>query len=392
MTLPFAQHWELDSDTTYLNHGSFGPSPICVRRAREDWSARLERQPMRFFLQDMERLLDETAVSLASFLHTKPDRLALIDNSSMAMNIAAASISLEPGDEVLFTDHEYGAVRRIWQQKCRDSEARLVTVPLPLPPSDDAVEAALESACTERTRVLVFSHVTSPTALILPARTICRFAKQRGILTVIDGPHAIAMLDLHLDDLGCDYYCGSCHKWLCAAFGSGFVWVHPRHHGGLKCPMISWGGSIAGRPAAWQDRVNWLGTRDPAALFTISRAITFLSDIGADVFRTHARELVSTARRRLLDLNGVCDLPAAGADNFVSMLAMELPQPAGWEPGYHGQCDPLQQELRERFQVEIPVFSWNGKRLLRLSAHLYNSVNDIDRLLTALSAAEHLYG
>ena len=381
---PWASCWELDPHTTYLNHGSFGPSPLLVQQARAAWSERLERQPMRFFCQEMEAELDSTAAIVAGFLKTQPERLALIDNATVAMNVVAASTHLKPGDEILLNDHEYGAVKNIWQAKCRDTGASLVTVTLPFPPTSAKVVTAIESAITPKTRLIVVSHVTSATACILPIKAICDMALSHKILVCVDGPHAIAMLDVNLDDLGCDYYCASGHKWLCAPFGSGFLWVHPRHHASIRGPISSWGGSIAGRPATWKDRTNWLGTRDPAPLLAMSDAVRFFTPERLHQYRQHAHELIKHARRALLDLPGVRTFCTPDESDFVSMAAVELPQPLGWKPGYHGAPDPLQIELRDRHQIEIPVGSWNGRRFLRVSAHLYTTPADIERLLAAL--------
>ncbi|APZ96093.1 aminotransferase class V-fold PLP-dependent enzyme [Fuerstiella marisgermanici] len=388
--MPHADHWNLDPSTTYLNHGSFGPSPIAVRKAREEWSARLERQPMRFFCQDMEAELHVAAEHLAKFLHTKAARLALVDNATVAMNIVAESVDLKPGDEVLLTDHEYGAVRNIWNHKSQQTGAKIITAQLPFPLDDEGIVTALENAISDNTKMIVISHVTSPTAAILPVKAICQLAKRYGILTAIDGPHAIAMLDVHLDDIGCDYYCASCHKWLCAPFGSGFLWAHPKHHGKIRCPITSWGGSIAGRPSCWQDRINWLGTRDPAPLLSIPAAIEFFSELGLDTFRQHAHKLICHARRELLAMDGIGPFCTSTEADVVSMCAVELPQPADWKPGYHGHPDPLQLELRDEHGIELPVAAWNGRRFLRVSAHLYNSQEDIDKLLNAVNQSRHL--
>jgi len=384
---PWASFWKLDPDTTYLNHGSFGPSPLPVQQARAAWSERLERQPMRFFCQEMEAELDSASAVLAEFLQTLPERLALIDNATVAMNVVATSLDLKPGDEVLITDHEYGAVKNIWQAMCRESGATLATVTLPFPPTADDVVSAIKSATTPRTRLIVVSHVTSATACILPIKAICQMARSHRIPVCVDGPHAIAMLDVNLNDLGCDYYCASGHKWLCAPFGSGFLWVHPRHHASIRCPIISWGGSIAGRPATWKDRINWLGTRDPAPLLAMADAVRFFIPERLQQYRQHAHALVSHARRALLEMPGVGTFCTPDESDFVSMAAVELPQPPGWKPGYHGSPDPLQIELRDRHQIEIPVGSWNGHRFLRVSAHLYTTPADIERLLAALQTS-----
>ena len=385
-----ASFWQLDPKCTYLNHGSFGPSPLPVQRAREAWSRRLESQPMRFYCQELEEELERTAAVLAAFFRTQPERIALIDNATVAMNVVAASVTLKDGDEVLLTDHEYGAVKNIWQARCRDTGAKLVTASLPFPPRDEGVVAALDAAITAQTRLIVISHVTSATACILPVKAVCQMAARHKVPVCVDGPHAIAMLDVNLNDLGCDYYCASGHKWLCAPFGSGVLWVHPRHHSSIRSPMISWGGSIAGRPATWKDHTNWLGTRDPAPLLAMSDAVQFFTPDRLAEFRRHAHALVSEARRELLNLPGTGPFCTPEESDFVCMAAVELSQPKGWKPGYHGHPDPLQLELRDQHGIEIPVGSWNGRRFLRVSSHLYNCRADIHRLLEAVRASRVL--
>jgi isopenicillin-N epimerase len=148
---------------------------------------------------------------------------------------------------------------------------------------------------------------------------------------------------------------------------------------------------MAGRNSNWHDRINWLGTRDPAALLAIPAAIDFLQEVSTDTFRQHAHRLICDARQQLLALDGVGPLCTVRDEDFVSMCAVELPQPAGWKPGYHGHPDPLQVELRDGHGIEIPVASWNGRRFLRLSAHLYNSTADIDKLMTVLRQSPQLH-
>lgn len=379
--------WDLDSATTYLNHGSFGPSPREVRVARAAWTERLERQPMKFYCREMDDLLDQTSAKLAEFLSTKPERIALVDNATVAMNIVAESMDLSADDEILLTDHEYGAVRNIWMKRCQVTGARIVTAELPYPPTDHEVVAAIANHITPKTRLIVVSHVTSATACILPVKDICAVARQQRVPVCIDGPHAIAMLDVGLDDIGCDYYCASGHKWLCGPFGSGFLWVHPRHFGRIRCPMVSWGGSISGRSASWKDRTNWLGTRDPAPLLAMSAAVDFFTPDRLALFRRYSHELVSLARRELLLIEGTGPFCTPDESNFVSMCGVELPQPEGWKPGYHGHPDPLQLRLRDEYGIELLTGSWNGHRFLRVSAHLYNTIDQIQYFVSSLKAS-----
>lgn len=381
---PLASFWKLEPGCTYLNHGSFGPSPLPVQQARSRWTERLEQQPMRFFCEDMEEELERTAGVLGQFLGTQPDRLALVDNATFAMNIVAASTTLKSGDEILLTDHEYGAVKNIWQAKCRETGAKIVTATLPFPPTSSGVVEAIEAAITSKTRMIVVSHVTSATACILPIEAISQMAGRHKIPVCVDGPHAVAMLDFNLNDLGCDYYCASCHKWLCAPFGSGFLWVHPRHQSSIRCSMVSWGGSIAGRRASWKDRTNWLGTRDPAPLLAIADAIEFFNDERLKTFRSHSHSLLTHARKELLSIAGTGPFCTPAETDFVSMVAIELPQSNGWKPGYHGHPDAMQLALRNRYQIELPVGSWNNRRFMRVSAHLYTTPQDIEKMLAAV--------
>lgn len=384
MSTSLASLWDIDPDCIYLNHGSFGPSPQPVREARERYSARLERQPMRFFCRDLDDELDAAANVVAKFVGTKGDRIALIDNASVAMNIVAFTIDLKPGDEIILNDHEYGAVRKIWQARCDATGARIVNVPLPFPPTDDDVVAAIEKAITKQSRVIVVSHVTSATACVLPVKKICQMARRYKVPVAVDGPHALAMLDVNIDDLCCDFYCASGHKWLCGPFGSGFLWVHPKHQGQIFCPVVSWGGSICGKPASWKDRINWLGTRDPACMLALADAVQFFTPERLAEFRRHAHELVCHARRELLQIDGSGVFCTPHDSDFVSMAAVELPQTNGWKPGYHGHPDALQIALRDRYGIELLMGCWNSRRFLRVSAHLYTTSAHIETLLHAV--------
>jgi isopenicillin-N epimerase len=382
---PLASEWELDPASVYLNHGSFGPSPRSVRQAREAWSRQLELQPMRHFCRELEVELDRASEVVAKLLRTQTDRLVLLDNATFAMNVVAGSTPLNPGDEVLLTDHEYGAVRNIWQARCRATGARTAAVTLPFPLDPAATVAAITAALKPETRLLVVSHVTSATACILPIRDICHAARQKGVPVCVDGPHALAMLDLNLDGLGCDYYCGSGHKWLCGPFGSGFLWVHPRRRDAIQTPIVSWGGSIAGKPASWKDSLQWLGTRDAAPLLALADAVRFFSPDVIAEYRSWSHTLIRAARERLLQIPGVSAFCTPAENDFVSMVAVELPQTAGWKPGYHGHPDSLQIQLRDQHGIEVLTGSWSGRRFLRLSAHLYNTSQQLELCTTAVA-------
>ena len=376
--------WSMPDDVIYLNHGSFGPSPRVVQAARGEWSDRLEAEPMDFFVRQMDQHLDRAADRLGRFIGADGKDLIFVDNATFGMNIVAENIPLQPDDEVLITDHEYGAVLRIWQHKCKQTSAKMVVKSLPFPmKSDDEIVSALMEGVSEKTKLIVASHVTSPTAVIFPVEKICRAAKQNGIPVCIDGPHAVAMIPLNLQQLGCDFYAASCHKWLSAPFGSGFLYVFPRHQQNLKPIVTSWGGSLSGRPKNWKDEFTWSGTRDPAAFLAIPAAIDFLEEHGLQKFREQTHSLAQYARQRITELAGTEAFVPDSPDWYGSMIT--LPIPASDDPPPEGgQRDPLQNILWDEYKIEVPIIHWKGHRFVRVSCHLYNSQKEIDRLVNAL--------
>lgn len=389
---PIASEWSFPPGTTYLNHGSFGPAPRSVQAAREDFQRRLNAQPMDFFLRQLPPLLIAARAKLAAFIGAAPEDLVFVDNATVGMNVVAASVALRPGDEVLLNDHEYGAVHRLWESKCQAAGARLVvaTLPCPLRSADELVDS-LFAAVTDRTRLLVFSHITSPTAVIFPAAEICRRARQRGLTVCIDGPHAVAMLPLDMNSLDSDFYTASCHKWLSAPFGCGFLYVHPRRQAEVRPAIISWGRTLEGDEPGWRDEFHWLGTRDTAAWLAVPAAIDFLERFGLAEFRRRTHALARHARQRLEALvvrrhgelepivpdDGTAAPHETQEQWYGSMAAVPLPP---------GEAEPLQLALWKKHGIEVPIVSWSGRRLIRVSCHLYNSEAHIDRLLHALES------
>lgn len=401
----FQAQWQLEAGVAYLNHGSFGPSPLRVQAARSYWQTQLEREPMDFFVRRLGALLRAAREALGRYVGAAADDLVLIDNATVGMNIVAASFPLAPGDEVLLNDHEYGAVLRIWGRACESAGAKLRVCTLPYPiESPDQVIDALLAAATQRTRLIVVSHVTSPTALIFPVEALIRAAHARGIAVAVDGPHAVGMLPLKLANLGADYYTASCHKWLSAPFGSGFLYVAPSRQGTLASPVCSWGRAHQGCEPSWRDEFEWLGTRDPSALLAIADAIAFPAQVEAgsdelpetpallaaqsppspevqaaihlawDRYRAHARDPIREISQSLYDLLKQPPLTAEPNGWLGSMAAVTLPP---------GDAASLQQAYWERYRIEVPVVAWGERRLLRVSWHLYNRPEHLTRLIEA---------
>lgn len=206
----------LRRDWRLLNNGSFGACPQPVMAVYQQWQQELEDHPGGYMNRIRENMTT-ARTKLADYLHTDQSRLGFVTNATMGVNVATHSLRsvLQPGDEVLTSNHEYGACNHAWQFNCSKTGAHYLNHPinLPLHSEEDFIEQ-LWSAVTPRTRVIYLSHTTSPTALTFPLEEICRRARAADILTVIDGAHVPGQRELYLDDLGADFYTGNCHKWL----------------------------------------------------------------------------------------------------------------------------------------------------------------------------------
>ncbi len=386
--------WCIPEDVIYLNHGSFGPPPRVVQETREEWSRRLNANPMDFFLRQFDGALNEAAGRLGKWIGADERDLVFVDNATVAMNIVAESLPLGPGDEVLLNDHEYGAVFRIWRAACDRVGAKIVSPTLGRGEDDEQprrfetpadISGPILAAITPQTKLIVISHISSPTAITFPVEQICQAARQRGIPVCIDGPHAIAMLKLNLRKIDCDFYCASLHKWLSAPFGSGLLYVRRNWQSKLKPHLTSWGRSLGGCGPRWQDTLNWLGTRDPAPFLSVPAAIDFLERVGLDAFRQQTHELARYAWQRLEPILGQHATIPNSLDWYGSMIAIPLPA----DPSKKAQPNaihPLQQTLWDRHRIEVLVTECHGHRYLRVSCHLYNTTAEIDALSEAVKS------
>jgi isopenicillin-N epimerase len=363
----------LDPTVTFLNHGSFGACPRVVFEEYQRWQIELERQPVDFLSRRAPGLLAEAREALAAYLHTGADNLVYVTNATTGLNVVARSLALRAGDEILATDHEYGALNMTWEFLCEKAGARYVRRPIPLPitGSRDEVAAAFMSGVTPRTRAIFLSHITSPTALILPVREVCAMAREAGILTIVDGAHAPGQVPLNLEDLGADVHAGNNHKWLCSPKGSGFLYVRPEQQHWVESLPISWG---------WQGEHTFVtrnerqGTRDLAAYLATTAAIRFQLEHDWDAVRSRCHELAREARRRVAERWGFEPVCPDSPDWFAQMIALPVPH----------DHRTLRDRLWEEFHIEAVVSPWEDHSLLRLSFQGYNTSEDLERLLDAL--------
>jgi isopenicillin-N epimerase len=396
---PTKADYLLDPANHFLNHGSFGACPRPVFEAYQRWQVGLERQPVEFLGRRAADLLAESRAALAAFLGVAADDVVYFPNPTTAINMVARNVArlsscakkdaatrsapevtqspmrLQPGDEILTTDHEYGALDRTWRYVCDRIGARYVqrAIPLPVTTPADFVEH-FWAGVTGRTRIIFISHITSPTALTFPVAEICRRARTAGILTIVDGAHAPGQLPLDLAALGADIYAGACHKWLSAPKGAAFLFARPAVQRWLEPLVVSWGWE-AEQPGTsrFVDWHEWQGTRDLAAYLAVPAAIDFQRTHDWDAVRRRCHALAVATRGRIVELTG---LPGICPETwFGQLFAARLPE---------CDVDALKARLYQEHRVEAPLIRWNGRPFIRVSFQAYNDEEDADALLRGL--------
>ena len=382
-------HWTLDPEVVFLNHGSFGACPRAVLGEQDRLRAQIEREPVQFFVHALGPLLDAARAEVATFVGARPEDLVFVRNATAGVNAVLASLRLAPGDELLTTDHVYHACHNALQHVCARAGARVVVAPLPFPISgpDEAIAAVLAGA-SARTRLALIDHITSPTGVVLPVAEIVAALAQRGIDTLVDGAHAPGMLPLELDALGAAYYTGNFHKWVCAPKGAAMLHVRGDRQAGLHPSVISHGfDSSRSRSRLWEE-FDWTGTDDPSPWLCVPTAIRWLGQLlpgGWPALRARNRALLLEGRDILATALGVA---APVPDAMLGTLAA-LPLPDGAHaPSSSLYADALQVALFERHRIEVPVPPWPAppRRLIRISAQVYNQRSDYEVLAGALRA------
>jgi len=378
-TLATRDHFLLDPSVTFLNHGSFGACPHPVFEDYQRWQLELERQPVEFLGRRAPGLLETVREELGGYLNAPADSLALIINATWGVNVVIRSLDLEPGDEVLTTNHEYGANAMAWEWLLAKSGATLVqhAIDLPVDNVDDLVDR-FWSKVTERTKAIFMSHITSPTALILPVKEICARAHAHGLLTIIDGAHAPGHIPLDLQEVGADIYAGNLHKWFCAPKGAGFLYVRPEEQGWVESLIVSWGWGQTGvlSPSTFVSRNEWQGTRDIAAFLAIPTTIAFQKAHNWPENQRRGHALAADARCRIAELTGLPQICPDSCAWFGQMATFPVPVD-----------DPLALKTRlyDEFRIELPHVAWNGGSYLRASFQAYNDGADVERLIDALA-------
>jgi len=385
----FAPLWALDPALDFLNHGSFGACPRAVIEAQQRWRDQLERNPVKFMKRDIEGFVDAAREQLAAFLGGETGSLAFVRNTTAAVNVVLRSVELKPGDEILITSHAYNAVRNAVDFVAARRAVKVVTAPIEFPIDfpEQVVEGILAHV-NRKTRLAVLDHVTCLTGLVFPIERLVHELDRLGIDALIDGAHAPGMVPLHLTTLGAAYYVGNCHKWLCAPRGAAFLYVRSDRQAGVRPLTISHG---ANDPRTSRSRFHlefdWTGTDDLTPWLTVPMAIDYVGGLlpgGWTAVMAHNQALAVEGRDIVCRKLGVA--PPCPEEMMGSLASVLLPNSRGESLGEPFTHDSWQSVLYSRFGIEAMIVVWPSprQRLLRLSAHLYNSRAQYVRLAEAL--------
>lgn len=391
---PLWPNWSLDPEVVFLNHGSYGACPRAVMTRRRELLDRSEAEPIRFMLHEAPSLMDRARRVLGALVGARPADLVFVPNVTIAVATISANLDLRPGDEVLVNTHEYPACLAIFERACAKAGATLVFADLPFPVKDEeGVFEAVMSKATGRTRLCLLSHVTSPSAMILPAARIVAALRERGIETLVDGAHAPGFCELDISAIAPAYYTANCHKWLCSPRGSGFLYVREDLQAGFRPLALS---VYTKKPPSGKSFFNaefdFIGTQDYTPVMCVADAIEILPTLAdGDWANVRARNhaLVIEARDLLCARLGI--EPPVPDSMLGSMATIPIPvAPRECKPGPSRYHDAIQDRLVDRHRVQVPAWfiadeAGNPRvRFIRVSAQMYNSVEQYQYLAEAL--------
>jgi isopenicillin-N epimerase len=367
----------LNPDIVFLNFGSFGACPRPIFEDYQTWQRKLESEPVQFIINKGLEYLKASRESLANYVNCLADEIVFVVNPTYAINTIAKSLDLKEGDEILTTNLEYGATDRTWDFVCSETGAKYIQQPITLPlVSKEIFLHEFFDGVTEKTKLIFISQITSATGLILPVEEVCRIAKEKGILTFVDGAHVPGHIPLDLQKLDVDFYTGACHKWMMTPKGSSFLMAKKSVQSLLKPLVVSWGyKSISPSDSLFLDHHQMSGTRDFSAFLTIPKAIQFMEENNWEQVANSCNELVLANAQRFCDLLGAQPLAPLTKEFFCQLFSI---------PINTTNPEKLKHMLYDVYKIEIPIAEQNGNYFLRYSIQAFNSQEDLDSLYFAL--------
>ena len=388
MTSQYSKHWSLEQSRLFLNHGSFGACPDFVIAEQRKWQELMEQEPVRFFEELMPGLLQSSRQALGKFLHCSPEDLAFVSNATSGVNTVLRSLQFERGDEILVPNHAYQACRNSIDFVARRWGAKVVEVNIPFPiEGPQTVIGLMKSAYTSKTKLVMIDTVTSPTGLLMPFEELTAYFESRGVEVLLDAAHGIGMIPLNLVTLGASYVTSNCHKWLCAPKGTAFLYVREDKQKKIQPLTISHGHTYPlGETTRFRHEFDWTGTQDISGWCALPAVIEGMADLvdgGWEGIMQHNHQLAIQGRDILCDRLGIeqpCPNEMIACISTIKLPGEILPKEKMHEP------DPLHHILSEKYNIQVPVWTWPSPagRYLRISAQLYNSIEQYEQLADAL--------
>ena len=368
----------LNPEITYLNFGSFGACPKSIFEEYQKWQLLLEYEPVQFIAFDGIHYLENSRKALASFINCNADDLVYVTNPTYAINIIAKSLTLNEGDEILSTSLEYGALDRTWNYYCKKNKAKYIRQPIQLPViSKESFIEQFWKGYTNKTKAIFISQITSSTAMKLPVKEICEMAKEKGLLTIVDGAHVPAHAPLNLAELKADIFTGACHKWMMTPKGCSFLYVNKQLQHLFDPLVISWGyESAAPSHSQFLDFHQLQGTRDFSAFLTVPKAIEFMNENNWQQVSADCCQIVRNNYERFCDLLGSAPLCPVNDDFLGQMCSIPIKT---------NEPEKLQRHLFEKYRIEVPIMRHENYTFLRFSIQAFNSQYDLDKLYNALT-------
>ncbi len=383
MNNPYKSLFLLDSKLIHLNHGSFGACPKPIFDSLVSWQKKLELNPVKHLAFDIYKYLEDSRKHLSRYINSNKDDIVFFPNPSTALNAVIKSLDLKSGDEILTTNHEYGALDKTWNFICKKTGAKYIkkNINLPLQSKKDFINTFIKGI-NKQTKVIFISHITSPTGLIFPIEEICKVARENNIFCIIDGAHVPGHIDLDIMQLDPDIYVGACHKWMCAPKGTSFLYAKKEIQDFIDPLVISWGYDNDEPIDLLADMTSnskylnyhqWQGTQDPSSYLTVPDVIKFLKKNNWDKVSSDCRKLNIDAREMI---NNCLNQKPISSNEFIGqMSSIKIRCKDTFE---------LQKVFYENYKIIIPIIKWEDNTLLRFSIQAYNSMEDIEKLIFAI--------
>lgn len=371
----------LDPEITFLNHGSFGACPKPIFENYQYWQLELEKEPVQFIQKKAAGYLKTAKVALANYIHCESDAFFFVPNPTVAINTIMRSLVLQPNDEILTTNHEYGAMDRTWNFYCEKSGAKLIRQNISLPIiSKEKLLEEFWGGYTSKTKVVFINQISSATALIFPVKEICDRAKELGLITIIDGAHVPGHIDLNISELNPDYYTGTLHKWMLAPKGSSFLYVKKEFQNSLDPLIVSWGyQSLSPSNSRFLDYHEYQGTRDIAAFLATPAAISFLEENNWSEVSFNCKQLILKHYQNFCDLLGTKPICPVTPEFLGQMCSIPIKT---------NNPTALKELLFTKYKIEIPIMTIDHGTFIRISLNGYNTESDLEILRKALTAIQ----